>query len=173
MKIFTDILNSLWYLLFQLSDLHKQTIHPSITGGEGSCDPIDPLGAEQQGVKSSTAHSSRPNVSSAETSSFAYMEDEFFNNPTILQLPRRLQVWFFLARTRIVQRLIMVSDYILNQCGINVHSFIEALLHCFLQCWQFYAEISLLLCCVCLGCNWSWSSTVSFLLEISAILHPL
>lgn len=96
----------------ELSDLHKQTIHPGITGGEGNCDPNDPLGAEQQGVKSSTAHSSRQSVSSAETSSFAYMEDEFFNNPTILQLPRRLQVWFFLARTRIVQRLIMLGTVI-------------------------------------------------------------
>lgn len=131
-KIFTDTLNSLWYLLFQLSDLHKQTIHPSITGGEGSCDPIDPLGAEQQGVKSSTAHSSRQSVSSAEASSFAYMEDEFFNNPTILQLPRRLQVWFFLARTRIVQRLIMVSDYILSQCSYVMYKC--SFLDCFLQC---------------------------------------
>lgn len=96
----------------ELSDLHKKTIHTSIASGDASCDPIDHSVGEQQGMKSRTTHGSRQNLSSPEASSFAYMEDEFFNNPTILQLPRRLQVWFFLARTRIVQRLIMLGTVI-------------------------------------------------------------
>ncbi|GAB1599283.1 sterol regulatory element-binding protein cleavage-activating protein-like [Argonauta hians] len=127
----------------ELSDLQKQNIHSSISSNDGSCNTYP--------ARESSLHSpamflqdTRPmpkqpkgkpiNVTSNNAAPlFAQMRDEFFNSPTILELPRRLQILFFLARTRIVQRVIMMGTVIwiiliLYKAGLIGYSLVDSII---------------------------------------------
>ncbi|XP_052826909.1 sterol regulatory element-binding protein cleavage-activating protein [Octopus bimaculoides] len=127
----------------ELSDLQKQNIHSSISGNEGSSNTYPPRESSfhspvmfLQDTRSMPKQQKEKQVNvpnNDPSPSFAQMRDEFFNSPTILELPRRLQILFFLARTRIVQRVIMMGTVIwiiliLYKAGLIGYSLVDSII---------------------------------------------